>query len=69
MPLSDTQREALQTAITKAKPAAERYGPDHGMWPTIMDAEALLDGRPTRLQGTIQDQVRACLDDFKMGWA
>lgn len=49
--------------LPAARRRASRIGPQHSLWEVISDAEALMSGRPTLLQGT-QDEVANALIDM-----
>ena len=58
--MNRNERLALRMQILKWREVAVRVGPQHSYWDCIADAEALLDGRHTILQGT-PDEVYAQL--------
>ena len=53
--MTKNQCLALRMQILKWREVAERVGPQHSYWDCSCDAEALLAGRKTILQGTPDD--------------
>lgn len=45
--MTDAQRQKLRQKIKEWRAKAESSGPQHALWDTIFDAEALLVGRVT----------------------
>lgn len=58
--LTEEQFGALRSKVAEWRARAEPVGPQHSLWDSIFDAEALLNGRPPMLSGTA-GQVYACL--------
>ena len=54
----DLEGRILQ-AIPKARKIVGAVGPQHALWDVIGDAEAILAGKPTAIQGTRLDRPRA----------
>lgn len=58
--MTDEQREKLRRKIKEWRAIAEPVGPQHALWDTIFDAEALLVGRVTLVPA---EKVLALVED------
>lgn len=49
----------IRAALPVARATARRVGSQHALWDSIADAEAILAGKPTLLQGTRLARLQA----------
>lgn len=55
-------RDRLLALLPAARRTAQIVGPQHAFWDVIMDAEALMDGRPTLLKGSPNEVAHKLID-------
>lgn len=58
-------RDRLLALLPAARRTAQMIGPQHAFWDVIMDAEALMDGRPTLLKGSPNEVAHKLIDMFE----
>jgi hypothetical protein len=56
----------LRTAMDRARLVASPIGPMHAAWDPILDAQCLLDGRPTFIKGTREQLMRTLTIELEL---
>lgn len=59
--MTEQQRLDLQERVEQWRQRAAHVGPQHSLWDVIADAEALLAGRPTLMQGSKEEVYQALI--------